>query len=302
MADPRRVPPTSVPKGEMPFLDHLEELRHRLLISLAAAVLGSVVGVVVAIEADVIALLLHPLNRAVAEIAASGQVISSEFLPDSGRLHYLSVTEPFFFVVKLGVATGLLAVSPVIVYQAWAFLAPALTPRERRVIIPSLYLGVALFLAGVALAYFVALPMSIRFLLLFGSDHFTPMLTAGYYLSFVASVLLAFGILFEMPTLIMILAGLGLVTPAFLRTQRRTAYVILTVVACVLTPGDLWATSAMLIGPLVVLYELSILLAALVGPKDGANRPSADIADAAAIAMLLRLRARDGVGPRLVRT
>jgi sec-independent protein translocase protein TatC len=302
MPDPQRVPPDPPATGEMPFLDHLEELRCRLLVSLAAAVLGSVLGVVLAIEADVIGLLLHPLNQAVAELAASGQVVSSDFLPESGRLHYLSVTEPFFFVVKLGVATGLLAVSPVIVYQAWAFLSPALTPRERRVIIPSLYLGVALFLAGVALAYFVALPMSIRFLLLFGSDHFTPMLTAGYYLSFVASVLLAFGVLFEMPTLIMILAGLGLVTPAFLRAQRRAAYVLLTIVACVLTPGDVWTTSAMLIGPLVVLYELSILLATLVGPKAAADRPTADIADAAAIAMLLRVRTRRTTGPQLVRT
>ncbi|MSR36674.1 MAG: twin-arginine translocase subunit TatC [Gemmatimonadetes bacterium] len=286
----------------MPFLDHLEELRRRILINLAAAILGSALGVALAIEADVIGLLLHPLDQAVAEMSASGHAVASSFLPTSGRLHFLSLTEPFFFVIKIRVATGLLVVSPVIIYQAWAFLSPALTPRERRVIIPSLYLGVALFLAGVALAYFVALPISIRFLLLFGSDHFTPMLTAGYYLSFVVSVMLAFGILFEMPTIIMIMAGLGLVTPAFLRAKRRAAYVLLTVLACVVTPGDLWATSALLVGPLLVLYELSILLAALITRKRGQEPGSGGMESVAAISLLLGIRLRRMAGPRLVRS
>jgi sec-independent protein translocase protein TatC len=301
MADPLRIGPKPPPDGEMPFLDHLEELRRRILISLAAAVLGSVLGVVLAIEADVIGLLLHPLNQAVAELAAAGHTIPEGMLPASGRLNYLSLTEPFFFVLKIGLATGLLVVSPLIVYQAWAFLAPALEPRERRVIIPSLYFGVVLFLAGVTLAYFVALPMSIRFLLLFGSDHFTPVLTAGYYLAFVTSVMLAFGILFEMPIVIMILSALGLVTPRFLRTKRRHAYVLLTVLACVVTPGDVLVTTAMLMVPLIVLYELSILLAVVIRRRGDAGGEGGTLADAAAIAMLIGMRARQTAGPTLVR-
>jgi sec-independent protein translocase protein TatC len=286
----------------MPFLDHLEELRRRILISVAAAVVGAGLGVLLAVRADVIGLLLHPLSQAVAELAASGRPVAADFLPASGRLHFLSLTEPFFFVLKIGVAAGLLLVSPVIVYQVWAFLSPALTARERRVIVPSLYLGVALFAAGAALAYFVALPMSIRFLLLFGSDHFTPMLTAGYYLSFVVSVLLAFGILFEMPTIIMILSGLGLVTPALLRAKRRLAYAGLTVLACAVTPGDLLLTSVMLLGPLVVLYELSILLAAITAGGRGAGAPDdRGIQDVAAVSMLVGLRMRRMRGPALVR-
>jgi sec-independent protein translocase protein TatC len=301
MGDPLRAEAAPSPEGEMPLLDHLEELRRRILISLAAAILGSILGVALAIEADVIGLLLHPLNQAVAEMSAAGHVVASSFLPTSGRLHFLSLTEPFFFVLKIGVATGLLVVSPLIVFQAWAFLAPALTPRERRVIIPSLYLGVALFLAGVALAYFVALPMSIRFLLRFGSDHFTPMLTAGYYLSFVVSVMLAFGILFEMPTIIMILTGLGLITPAFLRAKRRAAYVLLTVLACVVTPGDLWATSALLMGPLLVLYELSIGLSALVARGQAGPRAAGGMENVAGVSLLLGIRLRRMSGPKLVR-
>jgi sec-independent protein translocase protein TatC len=302
MSDPLRTGRSPSPDGEMPFLDHLEELRRRILISLAAAILGSAFGVLLAVEADVIGLLLHPLDQALADLAAAGMALPEGMLPASGRLNYLSLTEPFFFVLKIGLTTGLLLVSPVIVYQAWAFLAPALEPRERRVIIPSLYFGVALFLAGVTLAYFVALPMSIRFLLLFGSDHFTPVLTAGYYLSFVTSVLLAFGILFEMPIVIMILSGLGLVTPRFLRTKRRHAYVILTVLACALTPGDVFVTTAMLIVPLVVLYEISVVLAAVIRRRADPGSDGGQLADAAAITMLLGMRARQTAGPRLVRS
>jgi sec-independent protein translocase protein TatC len=278
-------------KGEMPFLDHLEELRRRILVSLAAAVIGVIAGIVLVVKADVIGILMRPLNQAIAQLAASGYELPEGMLSASGRLHFLSLTEPLWFVMKMGLGIGLLLVSPVIVYQVWAFLSPALTLRERRVIIPSLYLGLLLFLAGVALAYFVALPASIRFLLLFGAEWFTPSLTAGYYLSFVVSVMLSFGILFEMPVVIMIMAALGLVTTAFLRARRRQAWVALTVMACVVTPGDLIITTAMLLVPLFVLYEVSIALASLVSRKERAE-PDATIADIAAVSALIGWRLR----------
>jgi sec-independent protein translocase protein TatC len=287
----RRLPRTvENPEAEMPLLDHLEELRRRILISLGAAVVGSALGVFLAFQAGVMEILLHPLNQAVASITASGAVIPAGVIPASGKLNYLSLTEPFFFVLKIGMMTGLILVSPIIVYQIWAFLSPALEAREKRVIIPSLYCGLALFAAGVALAYFVALPMSIRFLLLFGSEYFTPNLTAGYYLSFVTSLLVAFGVLFEMPVVIMILAGLGLVTPSLLRVWRRHAYVLLTVTACALTPGDLLFTSVLLVGPLVVLYEVSILLASVITRSKRPDIEGRGIADAAAVTALIAWR------------
>jgi sec-independent protein translocase protein TatC len=289
----RRLPRSvENPEAEMPLLDHLEELRRRILISLAAAVVGSALGVLLAFQAGVMEILLHPLNRAIASVTASGGVIPEGVIPASGKLNYLSLTEPFFFVLKIGMMTGLILVSPIIVYQIWAFLSPALEAREKRVIIPSLYFGLALFAAGVALAYFVALPMSIRFLLLFGSEYFTPNLTAGYYLSFVTSVLLAFGVLFEMPVVIMILAGLGLVTPSLLRVWRRHAYVLLTATACALTPGDLLFTSALLVGPLVVLYEVSIVLASVTTRSKRPDIEGRGIADAAAVTALIAWRTK----------
>ncbi len=132
------------------------------------------------------------------------------------------------------------------------------------------------------MAYFIALPVTIRFLLIFGSEYFQPMLTAGYYLSFVTRLLLAFGVVFELPVVVMILSALGLVTPAFLRAKRRHAIVTITILASFLSPGDVIAVTVLLMAPLVVLYEVSILLSAVIyrrrenrmadvsGPPEGA--------------------------------
>jgi sec-independent protein translocase protein TatC len=247
----------------MPFLDHLEELRWRILWSILSIVVGAGVGFVLVLRFDVIGLLLNPLTGVIAEIAAAGD---AEWLGSaaSGRLAFLSLTEPFFFILKIGILSGLILASPIVIYQAWAFLSPALEKREKRVIIPSLYFGLILFSAGVVMAYFIALPVTIRFLLLFGSEYFQPVLTAGYYLSFVMRLLLAFGIVFELPVVVMILSALGLVTPAFLRAKRRHAIVSITVLASFLSPGDVISVTVLLMAPLIILYEVSILLSAVI--------------------------------------
>ena len=138
-------------RGEMPFLDHLEELRWRILWSILAVVVGTVVGFLLIRYFDVLELLIEPIRAA---------------LPDNPdfRLIYLSPADPFFITLKLSVVVGIILAFPIIVYQVWAFLAPALEAHEKRAIIPALYLGLVLFCAGVSLAYFIALPVSIVFL------------------------------------------------------------------------------------------------------------------------------------------
>lgn len=247
--------------GEMPFLDHLEELRMRLLWSMLAAGIGAAIGIFAAMRLNVMDVLTAPLYGALAELAA--QDPSFVLLGDE-RLAFLNLTEPFFFILKLGMITGLLLASPVIVYQAWAFLSPALEDRERRLIMPTMSMGLVLFAMGVALAYFVALPMTIRFLLDFGSEWFTPTLTAGYYLDLVTRLLLAFGAVFELPVVVLVLTSLGLVTPAFLRAKRRHAIVLSTVLAAFLSPGDYISVTLLLMVPLILLYEVSIVLAVVV--------------------------------------
>lgn len=233
--------------AEMPFLDHLEELRRRLLWSLLAIAAGAVVGVWVVSEFDVLGILQRPIEP---------------FLP-AGRLAYTSPTEPVGITLKLGLVLGLVVAFPVVAAQTWAFLSPALYEAERRVIVPSLVAAMLLFLGGVALGYFVALPLATRFLLGFQREALTPIITAGAYLRFATQVVLAFGVIFELPILVLVLSGLGVVTPAFLRRYRRHALLVLAIVAAVLTPADLVSMLIMLL-PLVLLYEVSIWVAVFV--------------------------------------
>jgi sec-independent protein translocase protein TatC len=235
------------PLGEMPFLDHLEELRWRIFYALIAVFLGTVAGFLVVHYFGVLELLIRP----------------AEFLLGDEGLKYFNPATPFFVTLKLALVVGIILAFPVVVYQVWAFLAPALKPEEKRVIVPSLYFGLVLFCAGVAMAYFVVLPLALAFLSGFQQAFLDPVIEVGEYLGFVTKLLIAFGVVFELPVVIMILSVLGLVTPRFLREKRRHAVVGIAAVAVMLTPGDL-ASTVLMMGPMVVLYEISILLSAAI--------------------------------------
>ncbi|MGI9628856.1 MAG: twin-arginine translocase subunit TatC [Longimicrobiales bacterium] len=237
------------PRGEMPFLDHLEELRWRILWSLVAIGLFTIVGFVLVQYFQIVALLREP---------------GAKIFGDDWMLIYLAPTDAFFLVLKLAISVGVILASPVIVYQIWSFLSPALEKHEKRAIVPALYMGLVLFAAGVAMAYFIALPISLRFLLGFLTEFMTPTIEATRYMSFVIKLLLGFGIVFELPVVILILSALGLVTPKFLRAKRRHAIVIITVLASFLSPGDVIAVTVLMMVPLIFLYEFSILLSVLM--------------------------------------
>ena len=260
-------------KSEMPFLDHLEELRTRMLWSLLALTICVAVGIFASIRLNVMDVLTSPLYSIVADLSVDDPMFLGVL--GTGRLAFLNLTEPLFFIIKLGMLTGLLLASPILVYHIWGFLSPALEERERHLIIPSMTFGLLLFAAGVSLAYFVALPMTIRFLLLFGAEWFTPTLTAGYYLPLVVRILLTFGVVFELPVVVVVLTSLGLVTPAFLRAKRRHAIVLITILASFLSPGDVYQITILLMVPLILLYEVSILLATMI-VRRRANRVEDD--------------------------
>ena len=237
------------PKAEMPFLDHLEELRWRILWSLLAVIVGLGVGLAVVHYYNVIGLLIEP---------------GREIFGEEWRLMYLAPGGGFFLYLQVSLTVGVLLAFPVIAYQGWSFFAPALEKHEKRAIIPSLYMGLFLFLAGVALAYFVALPITLRFLVGFQVESLTPNYTATGYIGFVVKLLLAFGIVFELPVVILVLSVLGVVTPTFLRTKRRHALVGMLVLASLISPGDMINVTILLTVPLVALYEFSILLSVMI--------------------------------------
>lgn len=231
----------------MPFLDHLEELRWRIFRALIAIVIGIVLGFLAVYYLNVMEVLVAPVRP---------------FL-NGEELKFFNPATPFFITLKLAVLVGLLLSAPVVVYQVWAFLSPALKPAEKRIIVPSLYFGLFLFAAGVFLAYHWVLPLALLFLTGFQQEFLDAAIEVGEYLGFVTRLLLAFGIVFELPVVVMILSAMGLITPAFMRDKRRHAIVGITVLSSLITPGDL-ASTLLMMGPMIVLYEVSILLSVMI--------------------------------------
>lgn len=225
----------------MPFLEHLEELRWRILWSLAAIVVGTVVGWFLLGHVDIIEVLKRPI---------------APYLP-GGRLIFTSPAEPFLLTLKVAFALGCLLASPVVIYQIWAFLSPALYEREKRMIIPALGAGVVLFLAGAAACYNWLLPAALKVLLGFQRADLSAMITIDRYFGMAVPFVVGCGLIAELPLVVTILAALGIVTPQFLARQRRYAIVIAAFLAAILTPPDAVSMILMLL-PLLLLYEISI--------------------------------------------
>jgi sec-independent protein translocase protein TatC len=245
-----KFPRSQNPTAEMPFLDHLEELRWRILWGLLALIVLGMLSFFVVLRYNVIGLLKQPIDP---------YLVSND-----GKLIFLSVTEPFFISMKLAVAMGIVLASPIIFYQIWSFFSPALNKREKRAIVPALYLGLVLFAAGAALAYFVALPFTLQFMLTFQMESLEPQITAGFYFSFVTKLMLGFGAMFEMPVVTMVLTAIGVTSSKFLASKRRYAVAGMAILASMITPGDAITATFILMGPLLLLYEVSIVLARMV--------------------------------------
>jgi sec-independent protein translocase protein TatC len=232
----------------MPFLDHLEELRWRILWSLGALVIAMAVAFVLLLKIDLIGVLERPVVPYL----------------HGHKLVYTHPGDPFAVYLTSSLIVGTILALPVILYQGWAFLSPALHRNERRAALPILAGATVLFLSGVSLAYFVVLPLALPWLMGFSTESLEPMLTVHEYFDFVTMLSLAFGVAFELPIVILALAALGIVTPAMLIKYRRHAVVGCVFIGAFLTPGDLvWTTIAMAV-PLYFLYELSIVLAILL--------------------------------------
>ena len=233
--------------AEMPFLDHLEELRWRIIWSLAAVAVLSVGGFFVVTELGVLELLQQPLRDTL----------------QSNELYYTNPTTPIMVSLKLGLVVGLILSLPILAWHAWAFLSPALYPEERKLVVPTIAAGFVLFLCGIAMAYLLVLPLGLKFLLNFQAQTLSPLITIDEYLRFATRLIIAFGIVFEMPLIMLLLGYLGLVTPESLRRSWRYAVVGIAVVSALLTPADV-GTMVMMMVPMLLLYEMSIWLVKLV--------------------------------------
>ena len=247
------APGSHTDNAEMPFLDHLEELRWRIIWSLVAVVLGVVGAFIILQQFDIFKFLERPI------------------LPylHGNKLKYTHPADPFSVLISASFTIGIVMALPVILYQVWAFLAPALYKHEKRLVLPVIFGAIALFVSGVALSFFVVLPLAIGWLMNIAAntDALEPMITYREYFSFAVNMSLAFGLCFELPIVILALASLGIVTPEFLRRYRRHALVLCVVAGALLSPGDLVWTTILLAAPLYLLYELSVVLTVIVYRK-----------------------------------
>jgi sec-independent protein translocase protein TatC len=240
-------------EDRLTLVEHLDELRTRVIVSVAAfAVAFS---------------LCFWQNDRLLNIANAP-------LPGDRVPITFGVAEPFTTTVTISAYAAIVISLPVILYQAYAFMLPALSNRERRVVVPFLIMVPVLFVAGAVFGYFVVLPAAIKFLLNFNSDQFHIQVRASEYYSFVTLTLLAMGIVFQVPMGILAATRLGITTPAKLRKNRRYAYLILAVIAMLL-PGTDPVTMLIELLPLLVLYEFSIVLAQVFGRPVTSAGPAA---------------------------
>jgi sec-independent protein translocase protein TatC len=235
---------------KLPLTAHLQELRKRLILSFIAVGVGFV--------------LCYAFAESIFNILASPLI---KVMPAGGSLIFTSVAEAFFTYMKVAFIAGLILTSPFILYQIWAFVAPGLYQKEKKYVVPFVLGGSLFFAMGVLFGYFIAIPIGFKFLLGYATDFIKPMPSMKEYLSFSIKFLLAFGLVFEFPVVLVLLARIGVIDAKMLARQRKYAILLIFIFAAAVTPSPDLISQILMALPLIGLYELSILLSKLFGKK-----------------------------------
>jgi sec-independent protein translocase protein TatC len=246
---------------KIPFTSHLEELRSRLIKCFIA------VGVGFAASYAFKEILFNILVRPLVKVMEHGD-----------HLIFTGLPEAFFTYLKVSLLAGLMLASPVLLYQFWMFVAPGLYQKERRLMAPVVILSSFFFIAGALFGYFIVFPWGFKFFLGFATESIRPLPSMKEYLAFSAKLLLAFGLVFELPMVLTFLARLGIVSVDFLKRNRKYALLLFFAGAAILTPPDV-VTQVMMAVPLILMYELSIIGARLFGKKKPAPEAEEDKAE-----------------------
>lgn len=243
---------------KQPLTSHLQELRKRLVLSFIVVAVGFVICY--AFSQDLFDILSKPLLK---------------IMPSGSSLIFTSVAEAFFTYMKVAFIAGIILASPFVLFQVWAFVTPGLYRHEKRYVIPFVAAGSFFFALGILFAYFVAIPVGFKFLLGYATDFIKPMPSMKEYLSFSIKFLLAFGLVFEFPVVLVLLARIGVVDAKMLARHRKYAILLIFIFAAVMTPPDVISQLLMAI-PLMGLYELSIILSKIFGKKTKAVPPTSE--------------------------
>lgn len=228
---------------KMPLTAHLEELRTRLIRSLIA------VGVCFLISYAFKEKLFWIVSRPLIDV-----------LPQGSFMIFTGLPEAFFTYLKISFFAGLLLASPFVLYQIWKFISPGLYQKEKKYVVPFVITSTLLFVGGVCFAYFLVLPPAYKFFVDFSTDFFRPMFTLKEYLSLTLKLLLAFGIVFEIPVFLFFMTKIGLVDSRTLARKRKYAILIIFIAAAILTPTPDAFTQILMALPMMVLYEVGILV------------------------------------------
>jgi len=226
---------------EMGFLDHLEELRWRILVAVVSVLVVSIIAAFFA-DALVKQMLLGPLLA----VGLKPQVLT----PYGIMLTYMQVV----------IVVGIIGAMPIILYQLWKFVAPGLLPNERKYAFRIVFFTSLCFLSGIAFAYFILVPAALKFFSTFGTDVFELNIAINEYISFMLSLILGSGLVFELPMITYFLTKLGLLTPKFMRAYRRHAIVAILIISAIVTPTPDILTQSLLAAPMILLYEISIFI------------------------------------------
>lgn len=285
---------TPAEPGQMAFLDHLEELRWRILRALGAILVGAIFCF--AFSDYVMQLLTKPYEQAVLslenqrspgaveamqhlldqwlgkEAAAESTTPEVIEIPPARRLQSLRPMTYFFISLQVSFMGGLVLALPIVFLQVWQFVAPGLLQSEKRLALPIIALSVLCFSIGALIAYSLVLPMGLRFFLALEPPDMTSQWAADEYIGFVLRLLFGFGMVFEMPVLALFLAKIGVLTADTMRRIRRYAIVVIFVLAAIVTPPDP-VSQLMMALPLLLLYELSIWICRVAAPKKKSETP-----------------------------
>lgn len=234
---------------KMPFSSHLQELRKRLIVCFIAVGIGFVISYF--FSKEIFELLSKPLLKV---------------MPEGQKMVFIALPEAFLTYLKIALVSGIILASPMLFYQIWMFITPGLHQTEQRYVLPFVVFSTLFFVGGTLFGYLVVFPLGFKFFMGFTSDYIRPLPSIREYLSFSLKLLIAFGVVFQLPLFSFFLSRLGIVDAKMLRSKQKYAILLIFVVAAVFTPPDV-ATQLMMAGPLIVLYEIGIWVAKVFGKK-----------------------------------
>jgi len=242
---------------KQPFLAHLEELRNRLIVCAIAIGIGFVISYI--FSKQLFSFLILPLT---------------EVLPADSHLIFTNLPEMFIAYIKVALIAGIILAIPVIFYELWMFLAPALYRREKGYLIPFVLFSSILFLVGSLFGYFVVFPYGFKFFIGFATEDIQALPSVKQYFSFTIRLLLAFGLVFELPVVVFFMTKIGLITPDSMKRFRKFAILSSFILSAILTPPDV-ATQIMMALPIIILYEVSIIISKGIyrKKKEGSEEP-----------------------------